>query len=144
MKLSFSVDVPDSAMLREDVLEKARTVLWLSMHEMQTLAKRYAPVDVGLLRSSINLDPIADGYDTYTLSVGVDYGVYVEYGSGPHTPPIEPLKGWSRRVLGDEALAYAVRAKIAKEGVDAQPFIRPALNEVQKVHLPRIWANVMS
>ena len=53
------------------------------------------------------------------------YAEYVEKGTSAHYPPIEPLKKWARRVLGDEGAAYAVQQKIGQEGTDAQPFIEP-------------------
>lgn len=49
----------------------------------------------------------------------------VEEGTVPHYPPIEPLKGWARRVLGDEGAAYAVQETIGQEGTDAHPYVRP-------------------
>lgn len=58
----------------------------------------------------------------------------VEHGSVPHYPPIEPLKGWARRVLGDESAAYAVQQKIGKYGTKPQPFVRPG-REAQRLYL---------
>lgn len=52
---------------------------------------------------------------------------YVEFGTPPHWPPIEPLLGWARRVLGDESAAYAVQRAIAENGTDPQPFFRPGI-----------------
>jgi hypothetical protein len=71
----------------------------------------------------------------------------VEYGSRPHFPPIEPLLGWARRVLGNESAAYAVQQKIGKYGTQPQPYIRPG-HEAQKAALrqfgivPRIKSKV--
>lgn len=58
----------------------------------------------------------------------------VEYGSAPHYPPIEPLKNWARRVLGDEGAAYAVQQKIGKYGTPPRPFVRPG-REAQRRYL---------
>ena len=51
----------------------------------------------------------------------------MEYGTDPYYPPVEPLLEWSRRVTGDEGLGwYVARKKIPKEGIDAQPYLRPS------------------
>lgn len=52
----------------------------------------------------------------------------IETGTRPHWIPMsamDRLKGWARRTLGDEDAAWAVRAKIAKEGTKPQPYVRP-------------------
>lgn len=51
-----------------------------------------------------------------TVTSAQNYIVPLERGSKPHWAPIGPLKLWARRILGDEGLAYAVRAAIAKRG----------------------------
>ena len=60
------------------------------------------------------------------------YSGSVEYGQPPH--PMDPHKliGWVKRKLGVSdaeslGVAYAVAAKISREGTDPQPFFRPAL-----------------
>ena len=58
----------------------------------------------------------------------LDYGKYVEFGSPPHMPPVDALKGWAQRKLGDEKLAWAVAMGIKKRGTRPHPFIRPTYN----------------
>lgn len=53
-----------------------------------------------------------------------EYARYVEDGTRAHWAPIEPLKLWARRVLGDEQAAWAVQRKIAEEGTDPQPYVK--------------------
>jgi len=67
-----------------------------------------------------------------------DYGVYVEFGTRPHFPPLEPIKDWARRVIGDEGVAFPIARKISREGTEAQPFLRPALDEFQS-QMARFW-----
>jgi len=55
----------------------------------------------------------------------------IEYGTEPYWPPIKPLVEWAERVAGDPSLAYYVQWKIAQEGIDEQPYLRPGA-EVQK------------
>jgi hypothetical protein len=59
-----------------------------------------------------------------------EYAPYVEGGTEPHYPPIEPLKEWAAIVLGDESAAYGVQEKIAQEGTDPQPFLRPGFQRM--------------
>lgn len=124
------------------IVTKAQKLLFMCMTKMETLAINYCPVNTGMLRSSIHLTPDTEGHDEYFLRDGVYYGEYVEYGTSPHTPPIQPLKDWSRLVLGDENLAWAIRAKISKKGTKSQPFFRPALHEVQTVWYPEYMRQV--
>lgn len=85
-------------------------------------SQRRVPVAFGELRNSGDLierdNEVIFGYDA-------DHAPFVETGTAPHWPPIEPLKEWAALVLGDESAAWAVQQKIADEGTDAQPFMRP-------------------
>lgn len=142
MRMSFNVQTPRLENAQKEVNEGAKEVLFRAMVKMEELAKTKAPVDTGNLKNRIHLTPIQRGATEYVLSDGVEYGVYVEYGTKPHYVPIFPLAGWAGRVLGDKSAAFSVRAKIAKFGTPAQPFFRPALHEVQQKWLPMIQADV--
>ena len=146
MNIKWNLRMTDKARMRADMIERAKEVLWLSMHKMQEIAINRCAVDTGKLRSSIQLYPKEKGSLEYILADGVDYGIHVEFGTEPdrRMPPIDPLKGWSRRVLGDEGLAFAVARKIASEGTPAQPFFRPAQLEVSTVWLPIFWKQALS
>jgi len=134
MNIDFKVKVkmPEN----EEIKAKLRKALYKSMVKMKEIAIRQAPVDLGELRASIQLEPNNMNSDVYYLHDGVSYGACMEYGTRAHWVPIKPLIEWARRHKGDEGFAYAVRAKIAKEGVNAHPFFRPALNEVTEKWLP--------
>ena len=91
------------------------------------------PVDQAtLLQSGVPPTVTRDG--SVVWGYNAKHALPVEEGSEPHWPPIDPLRGWARRVLGDESAAYAVQQKIAEEGTDAQPYARPGA-EVMKAHL---------
>jgi len=51
------------------------------------------------------------------------YGLYVERGSRPHSPPVAALVGWARR---HGVSAYAVQRAIGRRGTRARPFLAPA------------------
>ncbi|HMA77584.1 MAG TPA: hypothetical protein VKP88_00395, partial [Candidatus Paceibacterota bacterium] len=46
-------------------------------------------------------------------------------GTDAYWVPIQPLIDWARRQGEDEGLAYYVQWKIAQEGIDEQPYLRP-------------------
>jgi len=112
-------------------------VLFDSMVKMHELAVINCPFDTGRLRNSIIIKPTTPGYKSYVLADGVEYGVSVEFGTSPHYTSPENLKAWARRVLKDSNLAYPVAAKIGKLGTEAQPFMRPALDQVKKIWIKR-------
>jgi hypothetical protein len=141
--LSSSSDL-EMDLIKKQMLAKAQRVLFLSMVKMESLAKDYAPFNTGLLSISIHLIPSFEGVNEYILSDGVNYGEYVEYDTKPHIPPIDPLKDWALLKLGDENIAYAIRAKIAKKGVKKQPFFRPALHEVNTIWFPQYKSQVFA
>ena len=93
--------------------------------------KQEAPVDRGRLRQSIQITKVRDGFKVFP---SVDYAAFVQHGTDPHKPPIEPLKVWARRKLGQESAAYAVREKIAKKGTDANPFITRAIKNLEAMY----------
>lgn len=81
--------------------------------------------DTGKLQSSIQYK--VSGKE---LTVNMDeHGRYVEYGTPPHTAPVDELKGWARRKLGDENLAWAVVKAIEKRGTQPYPFIRTTIKQ---------------
>ena len=136
MEMKFNIQGPNLNNSKNQTIQGMKEVLWKSMIKMEELAKIKAPVDTGNLKNRIHLTPLQKGAAEYILSDGVEYGVYVEYGTKPHYVPITPLTGWAGRVLGDKSAAFAIRAKISKYGTPAQPFFRPSLHEVQFKWIP--------
>lgn len=51
------------------------------------------------------------------------HAIFILKGTRPHWAPIEPLKEWARRKLGDEQLGYAVQKKIARRGTEARDYL---------------------
>lgn len=68
----------------------------------------------------------------------VNYAVWIEYGTQPHAVSVNGIKnleGWAKRKLGlsekeAKSASYAIANKIKAEGTKAQPFLRPAWDEV--------------
>ncbi len=76
------------------------------------------PHFLGNLRKSIATPQPIVTADTILgqVSTPISYARPVETGTKPHTPPIEPLKLWAKRKLGDERAAYAVQKAIQRRG----------------------------
>ena len=55
----------------------------------------------------------------------------MEYGTRPYYAPVAPLEKWAERKGLGKGLGFAIQGKIAKYGITAQPFMRPALWEVK-------------
>ncbi len=61
------------------------------------------------------------------------YSDYIEFGTQPHMPPVEPLQRYAKRKLrakNYEEVGWAIANKIRKKGTKPEPFLRPAINEV--------------
>jgi len=148
MQMSFDIQVPDMHNMKEATIDQQKRVLWKSMHKMEEIAKRLVPVDTGLLKRSIKLNPIAYGAKEYSLVCGVGYGVDIEFGNTPREVKLAPLIKWTKRKgikTGDAVYPFAkyVQEKIATKGVNAQPFFRPAYSQVKHIYMPRYWKEVM-
>jgi len=61
---------------------------------------------------------IEDMRATAIISYLAEHAPYVNYDTEwtSKKPPIEPLKGWARRVLNDESAAWAIQQKLFEEG----------------------------
>lgn len=119
--------------------EKLTRVLMKSMFKMEELAVHFAPVDTSELVQKITLFPQILA-KVYILSSKAKQSEAMEYGTRPFYAPIEPLKKWAGRKLGDESIGYAIQKKIAKVGITAQPFMRPSLFQVKTFWLPKFAA----
>jgi len=150
MRMKLDVQTLSTDKLKKDLLKNYEDVLFESMIKMEKLAKEKAPVDTGTLKARIHLDPVERGHKKYILSDGIEYGIDLEYGNRPHKVKWEAIEKWIRRkgIRTTEGGIYAftkyVVKKIRTEGVNAQPFFRPAFDEVKYKWLPIIKKRVFS
>ena len=126
---TFNINIKESV-LKDLPIKKAQRVLFESMLKMEELAVNNAPQDQGEIKEKIKLTPTSLENE-YILESKAQHSQVMEEGSRPFYAPIEPLKEWAARKTGDENIGYAVRAKIAKKGITAQPFMRPAMHSVE-------------
>ena len=94
-------------------------------YEIHAEAVKKVPVDMGRVRTSLAVESNASKMEV-RVGTNVKYAPFVEFGTHPHTPPIEPIREWADRKGVD---AGAVWASIRKHGTKPHPFLRPAFAE---------------
>jgi hypothetical protein len=97
--------------------------------DSQRRVKDNGSIDTGFLVKTANVNR---KFLRKEITYPAPYAAFVEYGTTPHMPPIEPIKKYLMRKTGmseKEATnaAWAVAKRIAKEGTEPKPFLRPAL-----------------
>lgn len=132
---------------------------------IQSNAKKNAPVNLGNLRNSIIVDQSGDNSNfTFIISAKASYSPYVEFGTGgkvsvpssyaeyastfkgknkgKYKEFIEALILWVRRKgIGsgnDKSTAYVIARSILRKGIRPQPFMIPAYEQEKSKLLNRI------
>jgi hypothetical protein len=82
-------------------------------------------IDVGNLVNSVTVKVVKGGLQA---EIGPDapYGEYVELGTRPHFPPVDPLEKWAHR-HGMDGAGYLIARAISRRGTQPRPFLYPAL-----------------
>ena len=65
-----------------------------------------------------------------TITYSAPYATYVEFGTEPHMPPVEPLEQWGKRKFGKSGLGYPVAMKIKKQGTPPVRYLSRARRKV--------------
>jgi HK97 gp10 family phage protein len=134
---------------------------------IQSGAKRLAPVNFGQLRNSIYLkEQNVEKGIVYTIGASASYAPYVEFGTGGKVSipagfeelasgfkgkkagtfkdMVEALTLWVRRKgIGggnDKSIAYAIAISILRKGMRPQPFLIPSF-EAEK---PKLIKNILN
>jgi len=151
--------------LDKKVQQDVKDEINASALNIQSGAKRLAPVNLGQLRNSIYLKEktIKDGY-VFTIGSSASYAPYVEFGTGGKVSipagfeqlasgfkgkkagtfkdMVQALTLWVRRKgIGggnDKSIAYAIAISILKKGMRPQPFLIPSF-ETEK---PKMINNI--
>lgn len=129
-KITVSRELQNNlASLRKIVPQFVQDAVNLHALNIQSQAKRNitdAPaVDTGQLRASIKVETYSSGF---AARVGTDltYGKWVEFGSGPHFPPLAPIREWVRRHGLPPEAAYPIALAISRRGTPAKAWLFPA------------------
>jgi HK97 gp10 family phage protein len=156
------LDTLDSK-IQQDVKDEVNA----SALNIQSGAKRLAPVNFGQLRNSIYLKEqnVENGY-VFTVGSSASYAPYVEFGTGGKVSipkgfeelangfkgkkagtfkdMVKALTLWVRRKgIGggnDKSIAYAIAISILRKGMRPQPFLIPAF-ETEK---PKMIKNILN
>lgn len=131
----------------------AGRALTIEANAIMRKSKRLVPVDMGALRASGRvLPPVTSPHTVFvTMRYGdasAPYALYVHEGIGPAVgkppfmPPVENIKPWARRVLGDESAAFPVARAIGRRGVKGKKFLETPLREAQAGMGARLAARI--
>lgn len=122
--------------------------------EISVMAKQLAPKNKGKLAQSIFVEKEADML--YSINVGLDYGAYIEFGTGKKVKVpselkdvaskfkgrkgsfkegLQSIKDWCRSKGIEESAAYPIFISILNNGIQAQPFLYPAFVKGRKQYL---------
>jgi hypothetical protein len=115
-------------LLNSDQGDVAKYVLGKAI-QVHNEAKKLCPVDTGRLRSSISFALGRDKRGIYgKVGSNVSYAKAIEFGSDPYTIRAKNAKSLHFEIDGKDVFVKSVR----HPGVEAQPFLRPALKRVIK------------
>lgn len=129
MSLAVNVEVEGLAELMRDIKKAGGDAEPLvtgalansTEHAKQEIRSR-APHAFGTLQRSVLAEvrfPIGE------VSVQEAYGVNVEEGTGPHTPPSEAIERWVAKKGIPKSAMWPIIMTIKKRGTKAQPFFKP-------------------
>lgn len=127
-------------MRAEDILNKSLEAKVLNKIGafIRDEAKRRCPVDNGQLRNSLQYE-VDLGDSSVTIFSDLNYAPFVEYGTGVFHIDEEgnpqPHMGWDVEPVEKKALHFRIgknevfAKKVHIEGMQAQPFLRPAVHQ---------------
>ena len=142
--LDVSIDTEDVLQAHRKRVKDAADLGW-------AVSQERVPHERGTLKAS-GFPPEWRG-DTMVFGYQAEYAEPMEKGTGPFTPPLEPLLRWADRVFSpdrtaDEVLedldnngwhpgifahpGAAIWSKIRAEGINAQPYLRPSADRMAR------------
>ncbi|MDP3014132.1 MAG: hypothetical protein Q8M92_07825, partial [Candidatus Subteraquimicrobiales bacterium] len=126
--ISIKVTATHNKKVTTDLLTKLDVGLDDLADFIHARATELVSVDEGMLKKSLHVER-----DFLSKSIIADapHAPYIEYGTRPHWPPIEPLAAWAIRVLQvpkaeAQQVGFLIARKIAAVGTEPSPFLRPS------------------
>jgi len=136
--MEFQGDITDAVMrqITDALLDQIADEFFTKTQEL--IVEKGITDQGTLLKSGMIIRFPMEKHVIYTAS----YAGAIEWGSRPHRPPVEPLIDWSERKLGVHGkdarrAGWAIALKIAREGTEPRPFIRPALQFLKRNFKPK-------
>jgi hypothetical protein len=152
MKIDFKVSgVPELKRLLDQLAlvapAAARREVDIAALNIETRAKQNltdeGAVDTGALRTSISSEVTTDSAGIYAVTVGTNQtGPFIEFGTSPHFPPLEPIKEWCSRHGLPESAAFPIARKIAAHGTPERPFMFPAAESERDQFISEVSASI--
>lgn len=122
--------------IQDIILRNVEPVVESGFEELERRAEMLAPFGAtGDLKEGIGTEvtrgaptePFAIRGELFSLA---EHSTFVEEGTSPHFPPVDALRPWALRVLGDEGAAWAVAIAISQRGTRPQRFLRRTVEEL--------------
>ncbi len=114
----------------DDVLQAHRDRIQDAADLGFSVSQERVPFERGTLKASGFPPEFRD--DDIVFGYQADHAEAMEFGTDPFYPDVQPLVEWAERVANDPGLGYYVaREKIPNEGIDAQPYLRPAAERME-------------
>lgn len=104
----------------------------------------------GKLLASLQKVVVCNDNEVTVWLVSEDYLKYINEGTEPHFPPIEPIRQWIEDKMIEpypdkngklptvKGLAFLIARKISQDGTEADPVLDETLRETNSDWLPRI------
>jgi hypothetical protein len=97
-------------------------------------AVKQAPSDLSNLANSIEVFEESSGDKIiYRVVAQAEYAKAVEYGSKPHTPPLDAILEWGKRRGMTQEQAYYVWKAIRKYGTRPHPYMAPSFHMYEDI-----------
>jgi hypothetical protein len=148
MPKAFNVKITGADKIKKNVAYLRREFPeWLSVANLETAyevrdeaqknVKRLDAFDTGDLHDSIQVQVSPKGLAVHVISTA-KHAPFIEFGTRPHFPPLEPIREWCRSRGIDESAAFPIAKKIAEHGTPERPFLYPAYAVGMRHHVGRI------
>ena len=144
----------DFSQFGKEAEKEVSEITIINANEITANAKIAAPGNIGKLHQNIytvELDKL-----NYKVVVGVEYGAYVEFGTGRKVSVpkefqdqadkfrnqggsfeegLQAIRDWCRQKRIDEDAAYPIFISILNNGIEPQPFLYPAYVKGKKTYV---------
>lgn len=147
MDIDFSTNYQHFPQTERVLREYAERVVAAYRENMR--GNRHTTLSPSTLIDNVSTEVVNDTQGVVSVNLRLaDYWKYVEYDTRPHFAPIAPLIEWAKRKTGiptpskefptPASFAYAVRAKIAREGTKGTHDLERAVDAINARYLPMI------
>ncbi len=105
--------------------------------EARANVKELNAYDTGGLYESIGIRVSPKGLSV-TVGATAKQAPYIEFGTAPHFPPLQPIREWCLRKGMSERAAFPIARRIAERGSPERPFLYPAYLVGMRHHINRV------